>query len=101
VYDWTAYGVCTLLAKLYRQEMGHLQSGWRVSPYLLEFCCALERTLAFAHTGRVSHGYGNTRGVSKTGTVGTGTVVDFGTPQHTTTRTCGVAGIHGLYIYQR
>ena len=32
---------------------------------------------------------------------GTGTVVDFGTPQHTATRTCGVAGIHRLNIYQR
>ena len=32
---------------------------------------------------RVPHGYGNTRGVSKTGNTGTGTVVDFGTPRHT------------------
>ena len=32
---------------------------------------------------RVLHGYGNTRGVSKTGNTGTGTVVDFGTPRHT------------------
>jgi hypothetical protein len=50
---------------------------------------------------RVPHGYGNTRGVSKTGTAGTGTVVDFGTPQYTATRTRGVAGIHGLNLYQR
>ena len=50
---------------------------------------------------RVFHEYGNTCGVSKTGTTGMGMVVDFGTPQHTTTRTRGVAGIHGLNIYQR
>ena len=36
-----------------------------------------------AVAARVPHGYGNTRGVSKTGNTGTGTVVDFGTPRHT------------------
>jgi len=36
-----------------------------------------------AVAARVPHGYGNTRGVSKTGNMGTGTVVDFGTPRHT------------------
>ena len=50
---------------------------------------------------RVEHGYGNTRGVSETGTAGTGTVVDFDTPQYTATRTRGVAGIHGLNICLR
>jgi len=29
---------------------------------------------------RVPHGYGNTHGISKTGNVGTGMVLDFGTP---------------------
>ena len=36
---------------------------------------------------RVPHGYGNTRGVSKTGNAGTGTVLDFGTPRTPCTRT--------------
>jgi hypothetical protein len=36
---------------------------------------------------RVSHGYGFTRGASKTGTAGTGTVLDLGTPRHTVTHT--------------
>jgi len=45
---------------------------------------------------RVLHRYGNTRSVSKMGNTGTGTVVDFGTPQHTAYLYCGVMGIHGL-----
>ena len=47
---------------------------------------------------RVSRGYGETRGVPKMGAAGTGTVVGFGTPQYTITRT-RVTGIHGLNIY--
>ena len=38
---------------------------------------------------RVQHEYRNTHSVSKTGSTGTGTVVDFGTPQHT------------VYLYHR
>ena len=38
-------------------------------------------------TYRVPHGYGNTRGVSKTGNTGTGTVLNFGTPHTPRTRT--------------
>ena len=45
---------------------------------------------------RVAHGYGFTRGASKTGTAGTGTVLDFSTPQYTAYPYRGVAGIHGL-----
>ena len=45
--------------------------------------------------GRVPHGYGKTRGFSKTGNAGMGTVVDFGIPRHTATRTRGIAGMHG------
>ena len=44
---------------------------------------------------RVRHGYGNTRGVSKTGTAGTGTVVRFNTPQYTAYPYRGIAGMHG------
>jgi hypothetical protein len=45
---------------------------------------------------RVAHGYGFTRGASKMGTAGTGTVLDFSTLQHTVYPYRGVAGIHGL-----
>ena len=47
---------------------------------------------------RVCHGYGKTRGVSKTRTAGTGTGMDFGTPRHTATRTRGITGIDGYII---
>jgi hypothetical protein len=43
---------------------------------------------------RVRHGYGKTRGFSKMGSAGTGTVVDFGTPWHTVYPYCGIAGMH-------
>ena len=46
-------------------------------------------------TARVRHGYGYTRGYSKTGSVGTGTVFDFGTPWHTAYPYCGVTGMYG------
>jgi hypothetical protein len=49
-------------------------------------------------SSRVSHRYEFTHGVSKTGHVGTGTVVHFGTPQHTA---YGVAGMHGYYYKVR
>ena len=47
---------------------------------------------------RVPHGYGKTRGFSKTGNAGTGTVVDFGIPRHTATRTRGIAGMHRFIV---
>jgi hypothetical protein len=40
-----------VLSKLYRYLTTQIQSGRPVSPYLLEFLGALERTLAYAHTG--------------------------------------------------
>ena len=49
---------------------------------------------------RVPHGYGKTRGFSKTGNAGMGTVVDFGIPWHTATRTRGIAGMHGYYYHR-
>ena len=52
--------------------------------------------LGMSLTGRVPHGYRFTRSASKTGTVGTGTVLDFRTPQHTVYPYRGVTGIHGL-----
>jgi hypothetical protein len=44
------------------------------------------------------HGYEKTRGVSKTGSADTGTVVDFGTPRHTTYLCRGITGIHGVAV---
>ncbi|KIM73342.1 hypothetical protein PILCRDRAFT_15311 [Piloderma croceum F 1598] len=41
------------------------------------------------------HGYGKTRGFSKTGSTGKGTVVDFSTPRHTAYPYCGITGIYG------
>jgi len=49
---------------------------------------------------RVLHEYGNTRGVSKTGNTGTGTVLDFNTLRHTVYLYRGIAGMHG-YITAR
>jgi hypothetical protein len=46
---------------------------------------------------RIPHGYGFTRGSSKMGNAGTGTVSDFGTPRHTAYPYRGVTGIHGFY----
>jgi hypothetical protein len=45
-------------------------------------------------TLRVGHGYRKTCGFSRTGGAGTGTVSDFGTPQHTAYLYRGVMGIH-------
>ena len=47
------------------------------------------------NTCSVYHGLPKTRGVSETGHVGTGTVLDFGTLQHTVYPCRGVAGICG------
>jgi hypothetical protein len=47
--------------------------------------------------GRVYHGLPETRGVSETGHMGTGTVVHFGTLQHTVYLYHGVAGMHRYY----
>ena len=44
---------------------------------------------------RLLHGYGKTRGFSKMGNTGTGTVLGFGTPQHTAYPYRSIAGIDG------
>ena len=46
-------------------------------------------------TPRVPHGYGDTRGVSKTGNTGSGTVLDFATPRIPCTRTAVLRVFHG------
>jgi hypothetical protein len=48
---WATYGINSLQKQIYSQEMANLVRGRKVSPYLLEFCAALERTEAYAHTG--------------------------------------------------
>ena len=48
-----------------------------------------------ASTGRVPHGYGNTRGVSKMGNMGSGTVSDFGIPRILCTHTAVLRVFHG------
>ena len=47
---------------------------------------------------RVCHGYNNTRSDRVTGSMGTGTVLDFDTPRHTVTHTSGIAGTHRYFI---
>jgi len=47
------------------------------------------------YIARVYHGLPKTRGVSETGHTGSGTVLDFGTLQHTVYPCRSVAGIHG------
>jgi hypothetical protein len=46
---------------------------------------------------RDCHRYRKTRGFAKTGSAGTGTVVDFGTPWHTAYPYRGIAGISQVY----
>lgn len=51
------YGICSLLQIVARQEFETVdltkQGGRQVGPYVLEFSSALERALAYAHTGNV------------------------------------------------
>ena len=46
------------------------------------------------HVLKVDHRLPKTCSVSETGHAGSGTVLDFGTPQHTMYPYCSVAGIH-------
>jgi hypothetical protein len=52
IYNWVTYGICSLLEIITTQEFNSIKKG-RMSPYTLEFASALERTLAYAHTGNV------------------------------------------------
>jgi hypothetical protein len=51
LYNWVTFGVTSLMEMMFKQESGTLQKGQSVSPYRKEFCAALERTAAYAHTG--------------------------------------------------
>lgn len=62
--------------------------------------CSLGITHSNLAVIRVGHGYGKTRGFSKTGSAGTGTVFDFGNPRHTVTHTRGIAGMYGYYYHR-
>jgi hypothetical protein len=59
------------------------------------------QTLSIAFEAKVQprrrdrHGYGKTRGFSKMGSAGTGTVVNFGTLRHTVYPYRGIAGMYG------
>ena len=50
-----------------------------------------------SHIDRDCHGYGKTCGLEVTGLAGMGTVVNFGTPQHTTYPYHGITGIPRVY----
>ena len=53
IYNWVTFGICSLLQVIARQEFDIIKKGKQVLPYILEFTSALERTLAYAHTGNV------------------------------------------------
>jgi hypothetical protein len=50
-------------------------------------------------SSRDCHGYRKTHGFAKTGSAGTGTVVDFGTPRHTAYPHRGIAGISRVHYH--
>lgn len=51
IYLWVTFGVVTLLERLWKEHAVTVAMGRNVSPYAVELCCALERTLAYAYTG--------------------------------------------------
>lgn len=50
IYLWVTYGVTTALERMWKQHGTDATMGHNVSPYAIEVCCALERTLAYAYT---------------------------------------------------
>jgi hypothetical protein len=51
IYPWVTHGITSLLEMVFKQGLAQLQQGRPISPYIQEFGCALERALAYAHTG--------------------------------------------------
>ena len=98
--SWSPQGQCEICGVHFE---GHLELQMHLCGLHLE--SKMVWNLSGVHQespeSRVPHGYGNTHGVSKMGSAGMGTVVDFGKPQYTATRTRGITGIHGLNLHQR
>ena len=69
-------------------------------PYVPQSQCATSvftSEVTEVDTARDCHGYGKTRGLEVMGLAGMGTVVNFGTPQHTVYPYRGIVGIPRVY----
>jgi hypothetical protein len=52
VYQYTTYGLCVLLKHLWNQAHDLIKNNsGRPSPHQVELCSAVERSIAYAHTG--------------------------------------------------
>ncbi|KAG2028654.1 hypothetical protein BDR03DRAFT_1019517 [Suillus americanus] len=51
LYQWTTFGVTSLLERIWKHEHPLLKKGLKPTPETVELCSVLERTLAYAHTG--------------------------------------------------
>ncbi|KAG2335701.1 hypothetical protein BDR05DRAFT_953879 [Suillus weaverae] len=51
VYQWTAFGITSLLERLWAYQLPILEAGNKPRHEAVELCSVLERTLAYAHTG--------------------------------------------------
>ncbi|KAG2063361.1 hypothetical protein BDR04DRAFT_1163843 [Suillus decipiens] len=51
VYQWTTFGITSLLERLWAHQLPVLEAGNKPRHEIVELCSVLERTLAYAHTG--------------------------------------------------
>ncbi|KAG2346319.1 hypothetical protein BDR05DRAFT_997329 [Suillus weaverae] len=51
VYQWTTFGITSLLERLWAHQLPILEAGNKPRHEVVELCSVLERTLAYAHTG--------------------------------------------------
>ncbi|KAG2335389.1 hypothetical protein BDR05DRAFT_954111, partial [Suillus weaverae] len=51
VYQWTTFGITSLLELLWAHQLPILEAGNKPRHEVVELCSVLERTLAYAHTG--------------------------------------------------
>lgn len=51
VYQWTTFGITSLLERLWAYQLPILEAGSKPRHEAVELCSVLERTLAYAHTG--------------------------------------------------
>lgn len=51
IYNWSTFGICCTLERIYEINKPFITSGTPVSPFYVEMVAVLERTLNFMHTG--------------------------------------------------
>ncbi|KAG2738230.1 hypothetical protein P692DRAFT_20882808 [Suillus brevipes Sb2] len=51
VYQWTTFGITSLLERLWAHQLPVLEAGNKPRHEIVELCSVLERALAYAHTG--------------------------------------------------